>query len=378
MKKVWVILGITMAISACKNDTETPSIADVSDYLTIDVNNLPSYQTNLPTYYSGPILATDNTPTDNAITDVGATLGRVLFYEKQLSINNTVACASCHQQAAGFSDSNVKSIGFDGSSTTDVHSMRLANAKYYSGETMFWNKRAETLEAQTTQPIQNALEMGFDETHGGLNAAIEKLEAQPYYATLFKMAFGDEEITEERMQKALAQFVRSMISVNSKFDIGYAQTFNPTLGDAGLTTNFPNYTAEENRGKLLFMNPPNIGGLGCQGCHQAPTFALAANSLSNGLDVGETTVFKSPSLKNIALDGAFMHDGRFTTLEEVVRHYSTGIEMGPALDAKLKAPNGQPARFNLSDSDVQAMVAFLETLTDNTITQDSRFTNPFK
>jgi cytochrome c peroxidase len=105
---------------------------------------------------------------------------------------------------------------------------------------------------------------------------------------------------------------------------------------------------------------------------------LAANSKSNGLDAGETVVFKAPSLKNVALSKAFMHDGRFATLEEVVEHYNSGVKLGPALDTNRLAPNGVPLRLNLSADDKSALVAFMKTLTDNTLTTDVKFSDPFK
>ena len=126
------------------------------------------------------------------------------------------------------------------------------------------------------------------------------------------------------------------------------------------------------------MTGPQQGGLGCAGCHVPPTFALAANSLSNGLDAGETTVFKSPALKNIGLTGRFMHDGRFSTLEQVVEHYNSGVKAGPALDNRLKTANGTPRVLNLSASDKAALAAFLRTLDDSVILVNPQFSNPFR
>lgn len=367
------ILPVLLLLAACESPTpEATSIdTDVSDVLSIDLNQLPSYRPTYPAHYTPGVLNTDNTPSGNPVTDIGATLGRVLFYDKQLSVNGTVNCASCHSQSAGFSDTRVKSVGFEGGQT-DVHSMRLTNTRFYTASTMFWDKRAANLEAQTTQPIQNSVEMGFDTAHGGMGAVVARMENLEYYPPLFLAAFGSPVITEQRIQRALAQFVRSMVSVNSAFDTGIAMVGGNANAD------FPNYTAEQNLGKRLFLNPPNLGGAGCAGCHQPPTFALAANSLTNGLDMMQTTVFKSPSLKSVALDGAFMHDGRFTTLEQVVRHYSTGVMGGPNLDNRLRVPGGmQPLRLNLSEAQIDAMVAFLHTLTDETLRTDPKFSDPF-
>lgn len=377
------VLLLSLLISGCKKDISDRVDLDdnwlISDYLTIDVNNLPNYANqDMPDHYRGPnIDAQDNTPVDNPITDEGATLGRVLFYDTNLSLNGTVSCASCHKQSNGFTDPEVLSIGFQGG-LTGAHSMRLGNARYYQGNAMFWDKRAATLEEQTTMPIQDGTEMGFTAAIGGMDSLIHRMQGLVYYPVLFYEAFGSNEITEDKMQKAIAQFVRSMSSTDSKFDEGLAEVFTPGQPGGGANVPFPNFTAEENEGKSLFINPPNAGGLGCAGCHTPPTFSLIGNSRSNGLDQGETTTFKSPSLKNIAATGPYMHDGRFNTLEEVVQHYSNGIQDGPALDGRLRGPGGQPLRLNLSQDQINAVVAFLGTLNDNSLNTDPKFSDPFK
>jgi cytochrome c peroxidase len=368
---------------ACKKDEPAPTTPPdantiLGKYLNLNLDALPEYaQINYPVHYNPGVLADDNAPSINQVTNSGATLGRVLFYDKNLSRNNTVACASCHDQAKGFTDDLVLSEGFDGG-LTGAHSMRLANTNFYAGERMFWDKRARDLEEQSTQPIKDHTEMGFDASAGGIDSLIRKLQKLEYYPILFEQAFGSPEISEEKMQRALAQFIRSMVSTDSKFDQGYAQVFNPNAPGGGIGAPFPNFTQQENQGKMLFTAPPNNGGAGCAGCHQPPTFALGANSLSNGLDAGETIIFKAPSLKNIAVAGPYMHDGRFATLAEVVEHYNSGILDGPALDNRLRGPNGQPLRLNLNDAQKQAIVAFLNTLTDNSLLVEARFSDPFK
>jgi cytochrome c peroxidase len=117
---------------------------------------------------------------------------------------------------------------------------------------------------------------------------------------------------------------------------------------------------------------------GCERCHQAPTFALDANTRSNGLDANETTVFKSPSLKNVAVRGPYMHDGRFSTLEQVVEHYNSGVRASPATDRRLLNRNGSPNRLNLSAADKLALVAFMRTLTDTDMLVDPKFSTPFR
>ncbi len=345
-------------------------------FLNLDTANLPSYTPVLPAYYDAGVRADDNTPASNRASNAGATLGRVLFYDKALSLNRTVACASCHQQTQGFGDTQRFSRGFAGGLTT-AHAMRLGNVRYYAPGSMFWDKRAATLEAQATQPIQHPVEMGFDAANGGLGALLARLQALPYYPELFTLAFGDATVTEARIQQALAQFQRAMVASSSRWDAGYAPNYNPALPDAGLNTPIASFSAQEERGRQLFMAGRGQGGLACAACHQPPTFALAANSRSNGLDAGETTVFEAPSLKSVSRSGAFMHDGRFASLEQVVEHYNSGVQDGPALDNRLRAGNA-PRRLNLSAADKAALVAFLRTLDDTALAGDARFSSPFR
>lgn len=382
---------ICLVLSACggSSSSDTPASTTtypgVAEYTSLDLNSPINYAApTLLAHYDANVLATARRQAAaNATTDEGATLGRVLFNDVRLSFNNTKSCASCHSQSNGFVDQAQFSTGFAGG-LTSAHAMRLGNVAFYQGNSMFWDKRSPNLEDQATDPIQNEIEMGFDAAHGGLSALLTKMQTLPYYPELFKWAFGDSAITETRIQNALAQFQRSMISASSKWDRAYAvvyssngrvntpQNFGRTL--AG--NNIPEadrFTASEDRGRALFIQAPNNGGKGCAGCHQPPTFALDPNSRSNGLDQGETKIFKSPSLKNVALSGRFMHDGRFSTLKEVLAHYATGIKQGPALDDRLRQPNV----IRITEDEQADIVAFLHTLTDTTLNSDTRFANPF-
>jgi cytochrome c peroxidase len=256
--------------------------------------------------------------------------------------------------------------------------MRLGNVRYWQPGNMFWDRRAATLEAQATQPIQHPVEMGFDASNGGLAALLTKMQGLAYYPELFAFAFGDAAITEDRIQRALAQFQRGMVSVNSRWDSGFAQVYSPALPDRGRDSDIATFTVQENRGRHLFMAGPQQGGLACAGCHVPPTFALAANARSNGLDAGETVLFKSPSLKSVGLSSAFMHDGRFSSLEQVVEHYNSGVRDGPALDNRLRTPDGRPRVLNLAEADKAALAAFLRTLDDGVLAADPRFSSPFR
>ncbi len=383
-----VVAALVVVASACTSSegehattpTTAPSdqYAAVTQVLQLDLGQLPNYASpTWPAHYDALIRGQDNSAATNPVTDRGATLGRVLFHDRKLSINGTVSCASCHKQGEGFTDSAKLSVGFSGG-TTATHSMRLANARFYAPGSAFWDRRAPSLEAQATEPIKHAVEMGFDSAHGGIDALLDRMRTLPYYPVLFAFTFGDSSITEARMQRAIAQYVRSLVSVSSRFDQGFAAVFNAQLPDRGVTTPFANYTAQENRGKQLFFLPPPQGGAGCGGCHEAPTLALAGNSLSNGLDAAETKIFKAPSLKNVAAAGSYMHDGRFATLAQVVQHYVRGVQDGPALDRRLRGPNGLPQRLQLSAANQAALVAFLQTLTDAALATDPRFGDPFR
>ena len=393
-----IVFPISLALTGCGGDTTTsattppvtvavapttppppPPVSGIVDFTTIDVSRLANYANPvLPAYYDATVAPLDNTPNNNPVSDRVATLGRVLFYDKRLSVNDTTSCASCHQQASGFDDPRRFSTGFSGTAFTSAHAMRLGNVKYYRPGTMFWDKRAASLELQVSQPITHPIEMGFDSAHGGINALLTKMAASTYYPDLFTLAFGNAAITEARIQQALAQFARSMISSASRWDTAYAQVFSATAQNRNLNAPLPGFSASEELGHQLFMTGPGQGGAGCAACHQPPTFGLAANSLSNGLDANETTIFKSPSLKNVGLSRAFMHDGRFSTLEQVIEHYNSGIQNGPALDNRLKTPGGAPLRLNLTANEKAALVAFLLTLNDGSLTTDAKFSDPFK
>jgi cytochrome c peroxidase len=185
----------------------------------------------------------------------------ILIYQS----NNTVSCASCHKQELAFSDTNVVSIGVNG--TTVRHSMRLINTRFASETKFFWDERALNLETQTTMPIKDHGEMGFSGENGDLsfNDLITRLNGIGYYKELFKFVYGTEEITEAKIQNALAQFIRSIQSFDSKYDRGRALAANDGQP-------FTNFTAQENQGKNLFLTPPTFdsnsirtsGGLGSE------------------------------------------------------------------------------------------------------------------
>lgn len=311
----------------------------------------------------GSVIATDNTPLDNRTTDAGAALGRVLFYDRRLSVNDKIACASCHQQRFGFSDTARFSTGFDGE-LTEYHSPGLSNARFYRRGRFFWDERAATLEAQVLQPVQSPVEMGQTLTN-----LVTKLNATSYYPALYQRAFGSSDITADRTARALAQFVRSIVSASAKYDQAFAS--RPTPNFAAV------FTPQELLGQQLFN-----GQAGCARCHQTDA-QLLDEPHNTGLDLVTADTgagrgrFKSPSLRDAAVRGHYMHDGRFSTLAQVVDFYNAGVQANPDLDPRLRGPNGAPQRLNLTATQKAALVAYLETLTDTGLQTAARFSSPF-
>jgi len=323
----------------------------------------------------------DNEPTNNPVTDAGATLGRVLFYDAGLSRNRTTACASCHRTEKGFADSSPLSHGLTGIATRR-NSMTLINSKFYQRGKFFYDERASTLEEQVLMPI-------FDHTEMDLTLAeiTTRVRERSFYPKLFKDAFGTSQVTTEKVALALSQFIRSMVSYNSKYDTGRAMAAN-------MRDPFPNFTNEENRGKDLFMKPINQGGLNCYSCHTTEAFVSPnVGPVNNGLDLQSLTdlgafetytgnvnlrgAFKIPTLRNIVHTGPYMHDGRFNTLMQVIEFYNSGVQNHAQLSPLLKDGNGLPRQFNLSEADKLALLYFLYTLTDNTFQSDPKWTDPF-
>ncbi len=373
-------LGLLLFALICISGTVIMPVLPPEDCLNLPETPFNYANIELPPHLSGPMLENaDNTPQDNPITDAGATLGRVLFYDPKLSLTNTQSCASCHKQDIAFTDDSQFSRGFVGDFTRR-NSMSLSMARFYPDGHFFWDERAIDLEAQTLMPIQDPLEMGMT-----LEALVDKLSATEYYAPLFLDAFGSEEVTTDRIARAMAQFMRSMVSYQSKYDEGLAMVPPGTPPGAPL----PNFTPMENLGKAVFFDPQRGN---CAPCHGTTAFILP-QPRNNGLDlvyedngVGEITglatdsaLFKVPSLRNVEVTGPFMHDGRFESLEEIVEHYNSGVQDHPNLSPILRegGPGTPPRQLNLTEDEKAGLVAFLKTLTDPQFLSDERWSDPF-
>jgi cytochrome c peroxidase len=247
--------------------------------------------------------------------------------------------------------------------------MNLTGLRYYPRARFFWDERGDNLEEMVLLPVRNPIEMGEDPAH-----LPQKLGALPYYPALFRRAFGDPAITEPRIARALAQFLRSLVSYRSRFDeeMATAQAFE---------NDFENFTRQENRGKALFLR-------NCASCHfqleEVPfTLVTPANNgteldpvLADGglgdisLNAQDAGRFKSPTLRNVEVAGPYMHNGSLATLEDVVEHYSRTFKRPLNLDFRMLP-------LHLTASEKAALVAFLKTLTDRAFLADPRFSDPF-
>ncbi|MEO1412976.1 MAG: cytochrome c peroxidase [Bacteroidota bacterium] len=384
-----VLLLFVAIFGACKNREFNVSynlyteeeFATISAHLNLTQDPV-NYDFNFPSYYLGGTL--------RSTTNEAATLGRVIFYDKNLSKDRSKSCASCHKQALAFSDDVPLSEGIEGR-RTDRNSLALGSvfnfAEYYGSPTsnripFMWDNRATSVAEQSRGTFANSNEMGMD-----MHEVVSRVRAQEYYQPLFTKAFGAERISEDLVLRALTSFINSMSQVNSTFD----QELSKLTGKNGLVASvevyndFGGYSVSENAGKALFL-------ANCSSCHgriMEPTPIIASN---NGLStqyqdrgVGalsnqpeEVGLFKVPPLRSIALTAPYMHDGRFATLEEVLDHYSSNIQNHPNLGAQLRNPlNNQPRRFDFSDQDKRDIIAFLHTLTDHSVLTQERFSDPF-
>lgn len=315
-----------------------------------------AYHFTYPSYFGNRI----HIPSNNPTTAEGVKLGRMLFYEKALSANSKVSCATCHRQELAFTDGRTFSKGIDSVGTVR-NSMSLVNLLWVNH--FFWDGRVEGLEQQASIPLEHPHEMGQP-----LKVSAARLQQTALYPPLFRQAFGSDTINGDRIARALAQFERTLISANSRYDQYLQGTYRPS--------------AEEQRGIDLFFNSSRTS---CGHCHDGPkTFSELYHN--NGLDtlpkdLGREVVtgqpydkgrFRVVTLRNIALTAPYMHDGRFKSLNEVVDHYGEHIAQSATLSPFLQH---MPV---LTVQEKNDLVAFLNMLTDSSFIKDDRFSDPFK
>lgn len=367
MKRKWSIFGILaiaiFGLSQCRRE----------DPLGNNSNAVGTpYTLEVPVGFPQP-----NIPADNPMTEEGIKLGRYLFFEKALSEDNSMSCGACHIQERAFTDRTPTSVGTQGLNGRRK-AMPLFNLAFH--DNFFWDGRVLTLEEQSIHPILDTLEFNND-----VATVIQRLEANPIYPPMFDAAFGDNQITEKRIGKAIAQFERTMISSNSKFD----RVVRLQTGEQ--------FTQLEQRGYDLFntdFDPTGGFGGDCFHCHGERetrylfgAFGRDLQFLNNGLkatyaDEGRAEVtndpadvgkFKVPSVRNVEFSFPYMHDGSIPNLDSLVGFYNFGGHKHINIDPNMKAAG---IGRNWSAGQKQALAAFLRTLSDFEFLQDSSFSNP--
>lgn len=350
MNRFWLLLAVIVTFG-CKKE---PKVYEPTPYA-LDV---PSHFPNMPI------------PADNPMTVEGVYLGRKLFYEKRLSLDNSISCASCHSPQKGFSDDKRFSIGVNGT-IGRRQSMALVNLGWQ--QFFFWDGRAKTLEQQILEPVPDPVEM-----HLQWKEAQKRLENDLEYKRLFMKAFGTQIIDSSYVAKAIAQFLRTMISTNSKYDVMYKYANNMPLTPSEYQV-YQAVSIEEWAGYDLFQS---LNGADCFHCHNGALMQVQRYS-NNGLDATFTDLgrgaitgnpsdngtFKIPTLRNIEYTAPYMHDGRFNTLDEVINHYSHHIKISSTIDPMIEFAFQGGVQLNAHEKSL--VKAFLLTMSD-----PSFFTNP--
>lgn len=361
----FVLFAIVLIIAACGPDEETGKLPETPE----PPHAATPYPLQIP-----PFFPPMDVPSDNPLTYEGIELGRYLFWEKKLSGNNTQSCGSCHLPEHGFSDPAQFSVGETGAIGTR-QAMPLVNMGWSTS--FFWDGRAVSLEEQIIQPVENPVEM-----NDSWDNVIQELQNDPLYPPMFQAAYGTTAITRELVTKAIASFLRTMISANSKFD-------RQRIGQY-------TFTQEEERGLILFsteggdpeVNPIFQHGADCFHCHgfgamQMTDYLFHNNGLdATFMDMGRSLVtlsdldrgkFKTPTLRNVELTSPYMHDGRFTTLEQVIEHYNGGGTPSETISPFMKFTTGG---LELSDQSKADLLAFLKCLTDTSFINNPAFHDP--
>lgn len=357
MKQRIVFILISILLFSCKKNE-------------VDMSITP-YELKIPSHFPAmPI------PGDNPMSVEGVELGRKLFYDTRLSLDNSISCASCHNQANGFSDHNQFSIGVNG--TVGVRqSMSLVNLGWQSA--YFWDGRAETLEEQVLHPVSDPIEM-----NQSWSATAKKLNAVEEYQNEFYRVFKVLNFDSTHISKAIAQFLRTLISGQSKYDVMYKYQNNLPLNSFEQQL-FSEVSNEEWAGMDLFFSLTNGD---CLHCHDGPLMEVQGLFSNNGLDdefsdMGRMDVtgnpndegkFKVPSLRNIEHTAPYMHDGRFSNLDEVINHYSFGVVESPTIDPMMEFSHQGGVQLDAQEH--QLIKAFLKTFTDHEFLNNPNFSDP--
>lgn len=387
------ILFVILFLASCEKERNIEDYTD-DDYALISQDlTLPQVVSNYQLELGEHFLPEGKTYPNININSLGdiirnnnqATLGRVLFYDETLSIDRNLSCGSCHHPQRAFSDEGRFSQGI-GEIITKRNTLALATTLSFkisynpmdpalSRSKFSWDDSAASLHQQVKDAFRKENQMNIDEEE-----IKTRIAEQPFYGVLFEKAYGDREVTGDRIAESITAFIDAISSVDSKFDEGLEQAKRFSVDKP-----FYNFSDAENRGKELY-------NVHCASCHSDKHNFTVKATANNGLEMNYEDkgiggrisnealfgVFKIPFLRNIELTAPYMHDGRFETLEDVVDHYSDGIVAHPNLSEELKNEDGSPRNLNLVQEDKDALVAYLKTLTDNSIAQDERFSDPFK
>lgn len=365
MKKIASIIFLASLILSCQSDDEDDLV--ICDDPGQGGNgweyNPTPYDLDVPSNFQFPIFVDDI-----ELTNEGVDLGRHLFYDPRLSLDNTVSCSTCHAPDKSFSDSVAFSEGV-GNRQGDRNSMPLINLGY--AKNYFWDGRASSLTHQAFMPVVHPDEMNVSW------AEVEnRLNQDSMYLRMFYEAYGIDEIDSVHVAKSLAQFELTLISGNSRFD----QFMRNEIA----------LTPQELNGLSVFIREDKAD---CFHCHPQTTAQFSDYLFhNNGLDMIPSDIgleqttgsamdkgkFKSPTLRNLAFTAPYMHDGRFSTIEEVVNFYVNDVNVtSPHTDPLMKKANRPNGVLQLTQGEIDALLAFLNTLNDASFTENPNFQDPF-
>lgn len=370
-----LILSAVLLFASCSESPEgctDPNalnydpMAESDDGSCVYENGPTPYELDIPMQFR-QLLPAPMLPAGNPLTVEGVALGRKLFFDPILSADGTQACASCHMPASGFTENNALSVGIDGIFGTR-NSMAIFNAAWNFNNTFFWDGRSAGLEGQAFEPVVNPIEM-----HHTWPGAVAALQADGEYQDLFEAAFGTRTIDSMLVVRAIAQFERTLISGNSRFDKYLREEIN--------------LTPAEFRGLEVFLSED---GGDCFHCHGNPANPLWTDNdfHNNGLDsiftdIGLAAVtgndfdigkFKTPSLRNLSYTAPYMHDGRFETIDEVLEHYSTQVKVTPTTDPLMQF--SFQGGVQMTEEEKSDLKAFLLALDDEDFINNPDFQAP--